>query len=59
MKVVGRANVEMVVRALPHTIQIGTVCSGSGMVELVLDAVVNELNTQFGTSIQAGACDNE
>ena len=34
----------MVVKALPSRLMLMSVCSGSGMLELVVDAVVDTLN---------------
>ena len=42
----------MVVEALPKTILAMTACTGSGMLEIVLEVVVKELNQQFGCGLE-------
>lgn len=49
---IGKDSVSMVVEALPKTILTMTACTGSGMLEIVLEVVVKELNQQFGCELE-------
>ena len=44
---IGTDSVGVVVQGLPKRIKVLTACTGSGMLELVVEAVVTELNEKF------------